>query len=208
MSDPCDNKLLKRIPSPDGNLILATYHRECSSKVYTMATVEKPSGFLQSRGEVVCQVMLWGDRHPVEAEWKDANNIFISTLDRLQKFDFEGSKESCGSIKIDYGVQFRNEQQKTDNSDVISKMKKALSDIEPCITSYYKAAYSGNDPAGYVNKLINNGEHRSAVENILGYAEGAGCPISPATYDNFKELSDTFDLKPMYLERVASFIKR
>lgn len=208
MSDPCDNKLLKRIPSPDGNLILATYHRECSSKVYTTAALEKPAGFLRSRGEIVCYVMSWGDRHSVEAQWKDQNNIFISTSDRLQKFDFEGSKESCGSIKIDYSVQFRNEQQKTDNSEVISKMKKALSDIEPCITSYYKSANPNNDVAGYVNKLINNGEHRSAVENILGYAEGAGCPISPATYDNFRELSDTFDLKPHYLERVAPLIKK
>ena len=208
MSDPCDDKLLKRIPSPDGNLILATYHRECSSKVYTTAALEKPAGFLRSRGEIVCYVMSWGDRHSVEAQWRDQNNIFISTSDRLQKFDFEGSKESCGSIKIDYSVQFRNEQQKTDNSDVISKMKKALSDIEPCITSYYKAAYSGNDPAGDVNKMITNGEHQSAVENILGYAYSAGCPISPATYDNFKELSETFDLKSQYLERVTALVKK
>ena len=208
MSDPCDNKLLKRIPSPDGNLVLASYHRECPSKVYTTAAVEKPGGFLQSRGEVICYVMSWGDRHSVEAEWKDTNSIFISTPDRLQKFDFEGSKESCGSVKINYSVQFRNEQQKTDNSDVISKMKKALSDVEPCITSYYKSAYAGNDPAGDVNKMINNGEHRSAVENILGYAYSAGCPISPVTYTTFKELSDTFDLKPQYLERVAPLVKQ
>jgi len=207
MSDPCDNKLLKRIPSPDGNLILATYHRECSSKVYTTAAVEKPGGFLQSRGEVICYLMSWGDRHPIEAEWKGENNIFIHTSDSLEKFDFEGSKESCGSIKIDYSVQFRNEQQKTNNSEVVSKMKKALSDVEPCITSYYKAAYSSNDPAGDVNKMINNGEHRSAVEDILGYAYSAGCPISPITYDTYKELSDTFDLKPHYLERVTSLVK-
>jgi hypothetical protein len=207
MSDLCDNKLLKRLSSPDGKLILATYHRECSSKIYTTAAIEKPSGFLQTKGEVVCYLISWGDRHSVEAEWKAENNIFISTTDRLEKFDFEGSKESCGNIKISYDVQFRNEQQKTDNSAVIAKMKKALSDIEPCITKYYKSANPNNDVAGDVNKMINNGEHRSAVENILGYAYSARCSISPVTYENFKELSDTFDLKPQYLERVAALSK-
>ena len=206
-SDPCNNKLLKHIPSPDGNLVLSTYHRECPSKVYTTAALEKPGGFFQSKGEVVCYLMSWGDRHPVEAEWKDANNIFISTADRLQKFDFEGSEESCGSIIINYSVQFRNEQQETDNPEVISKMKKALSDVEPCITNYYKSANPDNDTIGYINKLINNGEHRSAVENIVGYTYSAGCPISPATYDIFKELSETFDLKPYYLQSVTPLVK-
>lgn len=204
MSDPCDNKLLKRIASPDGNLVLVTYHRECSSKVYTMAALEKPGGFLQTKGEVVCYIMSWGDRHPIEAEWKGKNNIFLSTPDRLQKFDFEGSKESCGDIKINYKVQFRNEQQKTDNADVVSKIRKALSDIEPCITSYYKSDNVARD----VSKMINNGEHRSAVENILGHAYSAGCPISSVTYGTLKELSDTFDLKPQYLERVTPLLKR
>ena len=98
-SDPCNNKLLKHIPSPDGNLVLSTYHRECPSKVYTTAALEKPGGFFQSKGEVVCYLMSWGDRHPVEAEWKDANNIFISTADRLQKFDFAGIKVELSEVK-------------------------------------------------------------------------------------------------------------
>src|SRR3989442_1369065 len=105
-SDPCANKLLKRIPSPDGNIILATYHRECASKVYTMATLEEPGGFLQSRGEIRCYIMAWGGRHPVQTVWKDRNNIAISTPDRLEESDFRDSKESCGGIKISYSVQF------------------------------------------------------------------------------------------------------
>jgi hypothetical protein len=208
MSDPCDDKLVTQVTSPDGNLIIAIYHRECPSKIYTYANVEKPAGFLRSRGERECRIMYWGGQHPVEAVWKDKDNILISTADRLEKLDFQDSNDACGFIKIAYDVQFRNEQQKTNNPEIISKIKKALSDIEPCITSYYKAANSYNDPAGDVNKLINNGEHRSAVENILSYAYSAGCPISPATYDNFKELSVTFDLKPQYLERVTPFTKQ
>src|SRR5687768_9941759 len=79
MSDPCDDKLLTRVPSPDGKLILATYHRECPSKIYTTAFVEKPGGFLRPKGEVICNLMSWGGRHPVETVWKDKNNIYIST---------------------------------------------------------------------------------------------------------------------------------
>src|SRR5438045_3134023 len=42
LSDPCINKLLSQTPSPDGKLILATYHRECRWTVLTVANVEKP----------------------------------------------------------------------------------------------------------------------------------------------------------------------
>lgn len=210
MSDPCDNKLLKRIPSPDGRLVLATYHRECRSKVYTMATLEKPGAFLGSEGEVICYVMQWGDRHPVEAVWKGANTIFISTTDRLERFDFYDSKESCADIKVTYGVQFRNEQQTTDDPAVIAKIRQVLSEIGPCIHKYYNDANDTNTdgPVAYMNELIDKGEHRSTVELLLGYTSSASCAISPGTYESLKELSETFDLKPGYLESVKPLIKR
>ena len=206
-SDPCDDKLLKRTPSPSGKTILATYHRECPSKVYTTAMLEEPAGFLQSHGEVRCYIIAWGGRHPVEVVWKDADNILISTPDRLEKADFYDSKESCSGIKISYNVQFRNEQQTTDNPEVIAKIRKALSDLEPCILNYYHSSNSYENTVGYVNKVINNGEHRSAVELILGYAYSARCEISPATFNSLQELSETFDLKPEYLERVRPLVK-
>jgi hypothetical protein len=203
MSDPCENKPLQRFRSPDGTLTLATYHRECASKTYTSAAIEKNPGFLQTRGEVVCHVMSWGDRVSIEAEWKNETEVFISTADRLEKFDFGESKESCGVIKIKYRVEFRNEEQKATDSKVISKLEKALAYVSPCIHKVYKSANPNNDVVADLNKMIRNGEHRSAVENILGYAHDANCPISPETYSLFKELSDIFDLKPKYLELVS-----
>lgn len=208
MSDPCDDKLLKRVPSPDGSLILATYHRECPSKVYTVATLEKPATSLRSGGEVVCNLMSWGDRHPVEAVWETGDTIFISTTDRLEKIDFPEAKESCAGVKVSYGVQFLNEQQQTDDPEVIARIRKVLSEVGPCVNNFYKAANPANDPAGDMNELINKGEHRSAVELLLAYTSDAACPISPATYDSLKELSETFDLKPRYLERVKPLIRR
>lgn len=208
MSDPCDDKLLKRVPSPDGSLILATYHRECRSKVYTMATLEKPAGFSRSRGEVVCHLMLWGDRHPVEAVWKAGDAILIGTTDRLEKIDFPEPKESCAGVNVSYSVQFRNERQQTDDPEVISKIRKVLSEVGPCVDDFYRAANPSNGPAGDMGELVNRGEHRSAVELILAYTSDAACPISPATYDSLKELSETFDLKPRYLESVTPLIRR
>ena len=208
MSDPCKNNLLKRLPSPDGTLVLSIYDRQCRSADITMASIEKPPGFLGSRGEVVCYVMSWGGKHPVEAEWKDGNNISIGTPDRLERIDFSDPKESCNGIKISYHVQFRNEEQSTEDPEVIAKLRKALSDVAQCINKFYQAAYAGNDPAGEVSKLIDKGEHRSALENLLGYTQDASCPISPETYQSLKELSETFDLKPGYLERVKPLVKQ
>ena len=126
MSDPCNNKPLNRFPSPDRTLFLATYHRECASKVYTMATLEKPKGILQSKGEVVCYLMNWGDRYTIEAAWKSKDTIFISSPDRLEQFDFQDSKESCAGITVKYNVQFRSERQTSDDQEVNRKDKKSL----------------------------------------------------------------------------------
>jgi len=207
LSDPCSNKILTQTPSPDGKLILVTYHRECRWTVLTGADIEKAGKRGGASGEVVCYVASWGGRHPIEALWKNRNRITISTTDRLEQLDFHESKESCGSIKISYDVQFRNERQDTSDPAVISKIRRVLAETEPCITKYYQAAYATNDPAKYVSGLIDKGEHRSAVELILGYTYSASCPISPATFDSFKELSDSFDLKPDYLESVVPLVR-
>lgn len=208
MTDPCEDWLLKRVPSPGGNLVLATYHRECPSKVYTTAAVEKPAGFLRSRGEVVCHLMAWGDRHPVEAVWEDGNTVSISTTDRLEKSDFRDPQVSCAGIKVNYGVRFREERQEADDPEVVNRIRGVLSEVGPCINAYYKAGHPHNDPAGDMNKLIDKGEHRSTVELLLGYTSDAACPLSPATYESLRELSENFDLKPGYLERVKRLVRR
>jgi len=199
---------LKRITSPDGKLVLATYHRECPSIVYTTAAVEKPMGFWDSKPEEICNVMSWLGEHPIDAEWKSGNTIFIRTTDRLERFDFEGSKHSCDRFKVEYSVQFRNEQPDTDDPEVISQMKKILEGVGPCIDRYYKAGYPTNDPVGRVNELIDKREHRSAAELVFGYTADARCPLSPATYQSFKELSETFDLKPGYLQSLTPLVRQ
>jgi hypothetical protein len=201
MSDPCNDKLLNRTASPDGSLILVTYHRECRSAVYTVARVEKPAVGMRSTGEVVCYLMSWGDRHPIEATWKGGDTIQISTTDKLEQFDVRDSKDSCESgVKVIYSVQFRNERQQTDDPEIISKIRNVLADVGPCVQRFYGP---GNGPVDYMNERLNKGEHRSAVELIMAYASDAACPITPETYDALKELSETFDLKPGYLERVT-----
>ena len=208
MSDPCTNKLLNRVPSPDDTLFLATYHRECRSVVLTVATVEKPAGLLRDKGEVVCYLMSWGDRYAVEAVWKSQDAIAVSTTDRVEKADVRDSKESCEGIKVSYSLQFRNEQQRTDDEAVLSRMRGVLSDVQPCIDAYYKSANSPDGPVSRMNELINRGEHRSAVQNVLSYAADAECPLSSGSYEALKDLSSTFDLKPGYLGRVAPLVRR
>ena len=72
----------------------------------------------------------------------------------------------------------------------------------------YKTVYTTNDPVGKVGELIDRHEHRSAAELLFGYTEDARCPLSPATYQLFKELSETFDLKPGYLEGIKPLVNQ
>jgi hypothetical protein len=204
----CDDKLLKRVPSPDGKLVLSTYYHNCRHAVYTTAALEKPPGFLESRGEIDCYLMSWFGRYSVDASWTSGNAILISTKDRLEIADFNEPKTSCGGVKITYKVQFRTEVQSTNDPQALAKLKNVLADVGSCIDAFYKAAYPTNDPVGEVNKLIDRGEHRSALELLLGYTSDASCAISPATYNSFKELSEIFDLKPGYLKGISNLVKQ
>ena len=160
------------------------------------------------RGENVCYIANWGGKHPVEVGWKDEKNILISTTDRLERIDSIDTKEVCNGINVNYNVQFRNEQQKSNDQQTVAKIKKILAENGKCIDDFYKSFSKNNDSVEYTSKLIDRGEHRSAVELILDYTRDASCPISPETYNTLKELSDTFDLKPEHLEGVRSLVKQ
>lgn len=170
----------------------------------TVAAVEKPARASGTPGEVVCYLMSWTDRHPLEAVWRGSDAIAIATTDRLEQSDVHDSKCACAGIRVSSSVQFRNEQQTTNDPEVLSRLRKALADLEPCINSFYKSAGASNDPVGHMTQVIENGEQRSALELLLGYATDAGCPLAPATYDSRKTLSAVFDLKDGYLARIAA----
>jgi hypothetical protein len=99
LRDPCDDKLLNRVPSPNGKLVLSTYHRECSYAVLTTAAVEQPPGFWGSRGEVVCYLVSWSGRHSIDAAWQSADSIFISTIDRLESLSLETQKNRARGLR-------------------------------------------------------------------------------------------------------------
>ncbi|MBY0496411.1 MAG: hypothetical protein K2Y23_19555 [Cyanobacteria bacterium] len=84
--------------------------------------------------------MSWGDKLPVDAIWKSNNEIAISTIDRVEKFDVQDSKAACGSIKVNYHFQFRNEQQRTEDEAVLTKMHAALADVAPCLDQLTRAS--------------------------------------------------------------------
>jgi hypothetical protein len=207
MTDPCDDKPLARVPSPDGTLVLTTYHRECRSNFMTVAAVEKPAGQFVSSGDVVCHVMAWRDRHPIDAEWKGNNSISLRTTDRLEQADVQYSKDSCAGISVTYSLQFRDERQAAADAEVLGRLKQVVADLGPCIQDYYKGN-PADGPVAYMHTLITRGEHRSALESLLGYAAHAGCPLSASTYDALNGLSQAFDLKPGHLAGVASQVKR
>jgi hypothetical protein len=208
MTDPCKNTLLERLPSPDGTLVLSTYHRECRTETLTTAHVEKPAQPPSGSGELVCSLISWGDKYPVKAAWQSKEAIAISTTERVEKSDVRDSKESCGSIKVSYSIQFRNEQQRTDDEAVLARMREMLAEIGPCIDAAYGSTNDPDSPTRQMQKLIERQEHRSMVGNLFGYLDFAACPLSAETYARLSELSSAFDLKPGYLQSAAPLVKR
>lgn len=203
----CEDELLTKLPSKDGSLVLVTYHRHCSSAEYTDVRLEKPAGYFQTKGEVTCYISSWRGQHPIEAIWESENSILLRTTDALEQFDLGDLKTNCQGIKLRYEYKLRNEDQVAKDPSVVPKIRKALADTGSCINAYYKSANENNDIVANINSMIDNDEHRSAVENIFGYVYSANCQISRSTFENLEELSNTFDLKSGYLERVRPLVR-
>ena len=119
----CDDALVKRIPSPDGRLSIAIYNRSCSAGtgLYTYAAVEETrSALLWSRPNVVCYlVTLGGGYHQLDAVWKDAHHIEVSSPEELEnEYAIVSREETCENISIGYQLKVKSSQTLVDPNNL------------------------------------------------------------------------------------------
>ena len=108
----CDDTLVKRVPSPDGKLVIAIYNRSCSggTGLYTYAEVEDPSVWFSwpNHPEVCFLVTLAGGYHQLDAVWKDGRHIEVSSTDELEKdYNISSQHDTCNEMAVAYHFKFK-----------------------------------------------------------------------------------------------------
>jgi len=104
----CDDTLVKRVDSPDGTLTAAIYDRTCSrgSSFYTYAEIERPVRW--GRGETVCYVITLMRSHKIDAVWKDAKHLTITSAELIESSEIEPQSNLngfCTDIQVSYDLR-------------------------------------------------------------------------------------------------------
>ena len=112
----CDDTEVKRVPSPDGKLVIVIYNRSCSggTGLYTYAEVENPAVWtIWPRGrhpEVCFLVTLAGGYHQLDARWLDAQHIDCSDA-------LPSGRAGCLGSTVRYGQRHRLERRPSAAAD-------------------------------------------------------------------------------------------
>jgi len=199
MGDPCDNDLVKRVPSPDGSHVVSIYNRQCSSALFTSVALEKPPGFLGRRGEVVCYLVEWGGKHPTEVEWTDSQNIFISTPDELTDLELNyPSKDFCSNIRIRYSIPGypRPEPPLPKNESVPDRIRFVLSELRPCLDKFPGSMDPSKSIVHDIEKTLETGPESLAVDLIIRFSDYGKCEMTDETFEHLVHLAKVFNRKP------------
>jgi hypothetical protein len=110
----CDDTLLKRVPSPNGKLVIVIYNRSCSggTGLYTYAEVEDPSVItiwpLGRHSEAGFLVTLAGGYHHLDVRWVDDKHIEVSSTDELDKdYSISSQHDTCNDMAVTYSFKFK-----------------------------------------------------------------------------------------------------
>lgn len=197
----CRDTFIKRVESPDGQLAVYLYHKECTSVTYTCASLRtRPTAALPD-GDVACYLVSLRGRLKIEAVWKDAKNIHISSPDLLAwDLGVSSQKDSCNDIKISYDLNIeRAPPEETEDPEILAAIRKAIEMSDPCLSA------RGMGTRMFYCRM-DLGEHRSAVSLLLMHLYDNNCPVSQEAYALLKKAGKALEVEPSELEDVLPMV--
>ena len=206
----CDDTLLKRVPSPNGKLVIAIYNRSCSggTGLYTYAEVEDPSVWTiwpQGRHSEVCfLVTLAGGYHQLDARWVDDKHIEVSSTDELdQDYSISSQHDTCNEMAVAYNFKFKPPPiQEAPDKESVAAIREAIDQTEGCINEKFAP-----DHADYLRSLLDDQQHRQALELLCTNLEVGKCPISKETYVLLERAATTMAISKSYLENLKPLVQ-
>lgn len=206
----CDDTELKRVPSPDGKLVIVIYNRSCSAGtgLYTYAEVEDPAIWTiwprQRHSEVCFLVTLAGGYHQLDARWLDGKNIEVSSTDELDSdYSISSQHDTCAGLAVKYNFRFKPPPtQEAPDEQTVAAIREAINQSEGCIQEKMAPGH-----ADYIRGLVDDGQHRQALELLCGNLWIEKCPISKETYALFEQAATKMAIDPSCLENLKPLVR-
>ena len=205
----CDDTLLKRVPSPNGKLVIVIYNRTCNRGVtfFTYADVEDATvWFSWPRHPVVCFLVSHADSpHQLDAAWRDGNHIDVSSPDELDRYDVALPEHTCKDIDIEvvYNFKFKPPPvQEAPDKETVAAIREAIKQSESCIDQKF-----GSGHANYLRSLVDDKQHRQALELLCTNLEVEKCPISKETYALLERAATRMAISRSYLENLKPLVQ-
>jgi hypothetical protein len=205
----CDDTEIKRIPSPDGKLVIVIYNRTCNrgATYFTYADVEDATAWFSGpRHPIVCFLVSHADSsHPLDALWRDGNHIDVSSPDQLDKGDVDLPERTCKDINIEVAYNFKLKPppvQEEPDEQTVAAIREAINRSEKCIDEKFGAGHSD-----YLRSLIDDKQPRQALELLCTNLEGNKCPVSKKTYVLLEQAATRLGIAASYLENLKPLIK-
>jgi hypothetical protein len=204
----CDDTVIKRVPSPDSKLVIVIYNRSCSggTGLYTYAKVEDPSvWFSWPRQPDVCfLVTLAGGYHQLDAVWKDAKHIEVSSTDELDpQYGISSQHETCNDLDVAYNFHYKPLPiQEAPDAETVAAILEVIKQSEECLKE--RSAPSHVD---YLRSLVDHKQHRYALELLCGNLEVEKCPISQETFALIERAGKTMGVANRDLESLKPLVQ-
>jgi len=203
----CDDTEVKRIPSPDGKQAVVIYNRSCSSGtgLYTWANLEDPSlWFSKDRRQRGCPLLtLSGGYHQLNAVWKNASQVELSSTDELErKDDVSYQNFPCNGITLSYNFKFKPPPVQW------APDEKTVKDIREVLKQTHDCAKSNPSYENYLWILFNNGQHRDVLELLCKNLSMDKCPISPETFEHIERAVKAMGIDSGCLEKLQALVQR
>lgn len=206
----CDDTEVKRVPSPDGKLVIVIYNRSCSggTGLSTYADVQDPAVWTiwpRSRHSQVCFLTtLAAGYHQMDARWLDGKHIEVSSTAELDSnYGVPSGKELCNDIAVTYNFRIKPPPvQEAPDEETVAAIRTAIEQSGDCIRREF-------DPTqmDYLFGLVDDKQHRQAIELLCGNVWFEKCPISRETYAAFEQVATKMAIDPSCLENLKPLVQ-
>jgi hypothetical protein len=195
----CHDTIIKRVASPDGSLVVQLYYRDCTSVSYTVAMMRTRPSLLLPEGDEVCHLVTLRGRLKIEAVWRDAKHVHISSPDRLSwDLGISSRQDACNDIKVSYDLNVEEAPpEELSDPKLAAALREAVDLAAPCLADRHHPEHPQ-----YFYREIEAGGHREALGLLLWNLYQYRCPVSRRAYSLMKRASAALKIERGELEQL------
>ena len=201
----CDKTELRRVLSPDRKHVIIIFDNNCGGFHSTYAVVEDNWGwFSWRRRPVSCYLETGGaSSGRLDARWLDNNHIEVSSPDEVENSGRPAPTfGTCSDIAVAYKFKVKPPpKQEAPDEQTVAAIHEAINQTESCIRQ------GGPYYADYLRNLVDDREHRQALELLCTILVKGKCPISKETYALLEPACKKMGIADTYLADLKALVR-